>query len=118
MKTESTIQTRTVDRTASLTLVRVLDLSELEAIAKDGAIPLEALQTAGRFEILIAPNGRGAKTIRHTVSGELEGVAWLDGFEACNELKKKGPRAPKNGAGVKDAKSPPAKSPPAKGARK
>jgi len=108
MKTEQEITRRDVERTAMLTLVRTLDLDALADKHPKG-IPPDVLRGGGTFEIVIEPNGRGKPTTRQTVESAELGAAWIDGFDACNELKKKGPRAKPNGAKGKGA---------AKGARK
>lgn len=97
METESTIDTRTVERTATLKLARVVDYEKI-AEENGGSVSLEALKTAGEFVIVVEPNGRDAKTLRVNVPDEMSGRTWLDGFEACAELKRKGPRTPKTPA--------------------
>jgi len=95
MQTESTIHTLAVERVATLALVRVVDFEKIAAESTDGSITVEALQNAGDFEVAITPNGRNAESIRKPVASEAAGLAWIDGFVACANLKKKGPRKPK-----------------------
>jgi hypothetical protein len=92
MPTESIEDTRTVERTATLKLVRVVDYEKL-AEENGGSVTIEALKTAGDFEIVIEPNGRDAKSKRIPVADAGAGAAWLDGFEAA--AKGKGSRAAK-----------------------
>jgi len=102
METEQKIETREVDRTAKLTLLRVTDYEALAAAAPDGKISLEDLQNGGTFAIRVEPNGRDAKPTRVEVNNAEAGRAWLEGFEYAVALKKKGPRKPKpNGSSAK-----------------
>ncbi len=94
MQTQSTLHTVAIERTATLDLVREVDFERLAADATNGAITLEALQTAGDFVVVVTPNGRGSKQIRASVEDEAAGRAWLEGFEACAALKKSGGRKP------------------------
>ena len=96
--TESTIDTREIERTATLRLVRVVDYEAL-AEANGGQITTEQLQTAGDFEVGIQPNGRDAKEIRRSMPTRADGLAFMAGFALCAELKKRAPRKPStNGA--------------------
>ena len=97
METESILTTATVERVATLKLVRVVDYEKL-AEENGGSVSTDMIREAGKFEIVIVPNGRDAKTIRQPVASHLAGTSFLDGFEACAELKRKGPRTPKTPA--------------------
>lgn len=97
METESTVDTRTVERTAVLTLVRVVDFEKI-AEESGGSVSVEAIRTAGNFVVIVEPNGRDAKAHRVNVADEDAGANWLDGFEACAALKRKKPRTPKTPA--------------------
>ena len=116
MKTEQEITRRDVERTATLTLVRTLDLDALADKHPKG-IPPDVLRGGGTFEIVIEPNGRGKPTTRQAVESAELGAAWIDGFAACNEFKKKGPRAAKPNGAAK-GKAPAKGKAAAKGARK
>jgi len=96
--TESTIDTREIERTATLRLVRVVDFEAL-AEANGGSVTKEQIQTAGDYEVVVTPNGRDAKEIRRKVESLAEGNALINGFVLCAELKKRAPRKPNtNGA--------------------
>lgn len=92
--TESVIDTRNVDRVATLRLVRVVDFEAL-AEANGGSVTKEQIQTAGDFEVVIQPNGRDASEIRWAVENIGEGNALINGFVACAELKRNKPRKPR-----------------------
>lgn len=91
--TETTIGTDAVERVATLRLVRVVDYEKL-AEENGGQVTTEQIKTAGDFQIVIQPNGRGAKEARYPVGSEVEGNAFLTGFRAYAELKKRKPRKP------------------------
>ncbi len=99
MQTESTIDTRLVERTAKISLVRVVDFEKIAADHPDGTLTVEELQQAGDFVVVIDPNGKGAKQQRHAVPNAEAGGMWLDGFTACADLKKKGVRKPSEANG-------------------
>lgn len=101
MNTESTIATKSIDRVAELALVRVVDFERIAKEAVDGKITVEALQAAGDFVVVIRPNGRNASEKRVKVASHVTGAAWLDGFVACAELRK---RVPKTREEKEDAK--------------
>ena len=94
MKTEEVIATRTIERTATVHLLRVVDLDKIIADADDGSVTVDALKGAGFFVVEVRPNGRGAKVTRVTVGDEVAGLAWVNGFEACAGLKKRVARKP------------------------
>lgn len=98
MKSQNTVETRDIDRVGKLSVLRVIDLDKLaETHRANGAVPVEHLQTAGEHFVEIALNKRGAEPTLVKVASAAEGVAYLDGFQAAIDLKKKGPRK-KNGA--------------------
>ena len=105
METKSEVETREVERTGTLRLVRIVDFDKIANQHPGATIPKEALQTAGTYAIEIQPNGRGAEPQRVAVASAVAGKSWLDGFEAAVALKKKGPRKPTNGAGSKLARN-------------
>ena len=94
MKTEEEIIARTIERTATVRLLRIVDLDKIIADASDGSVTIDALKSAGKFLVEVQPNGRNAQAIRQAVSDEKAGVAWVHGFEACADLKKRGVRKP------------------------
>ena len=95
MKTEEEIATHTVERTASLRLLKTTDLDAIVAGAVDGTVKVEDLKGAGDFMIEVTPNGRDATKAHVDVAGEDAGRAWLEGFLYCASLKKTGTRKPK-----------------------
>ncbi len=97
--TESVIGTYDVDRVATLRLVRVVDYEAL-AESHGGSVTKEQIQNAGDYEVVIEPNARDSKEIRRGVESRGEGLAFMAGFEACADLKKRKPRAA-NGSGNK-----------------
>jgi hypothetical protein len=101
MQTESTLDTRAVERTAKLSLVRVVDFDALADAHPDGSIPVEALQNAGDFVVVIDPNGRDAKQLRISVENAAAGSSFLDGFEACAKLKARPPKTAAEKAAAK-----------------
>lgn len=101
MQTESTIHTIDVERTATISLVRVVDFDKIAADHPDGTLTVEELQTSGDFVVVVEPNGRDAKQLRTPVKDETAGYAWLDGFAACAALKKKTPKTPEEKAAAK-----------------
>lgn len=103
MQTESTIKKITLERVATVSLLRAIDIEEIAKSAVDGMIPADLLANAGEFIAQVEPNGRGAVPIRHPVKNELEGLAFLAGFEAAVSLKKKSPRKEKTPAEKKAA---------------
>ena len=98
MKSEEEITTRTIERTATVRLLRVVDLDKIIADASDGSVTVDDLQKAGDFVVEVQPNGRNVEAKRIYVADHSAGLAWLAGFETCAELKKKGTRKP-NGSG-------------------
>ena len=86
--TTETIQTITVDRTATVSLVRTIDLDKIIREAKGGSVDVEALK-AGTYEIVTQPVARGSEETRAQVNSAEVGHAYLLGFEACHALKSK-----------------------------
>ncbi len=93
--TESVIDTREIERVATVRLVRVVDFEAL-AEANGGSVTKEQIQTAGDYEVVVTPNGRDAKEIRRNVGSLAEGNAMINGFALCADVKKNKPRKPGN----------------------
>ena len=101
---ETTIETRTVERVGSMSLVRSIDFDALKAAAVDGNISTDALD-GGDFVIVVTPSKRGAKASRVKVTDQAAGAAFLDGAEFVTALRKSGPRKPKAKSAAKGGKA-------------
>ena len=103
MQTETTIETRDVDK-AKLAVVRVVDFEKIAAGAEDGKVTVEALQSAGDFFVVITPSGRNAKQTRVAVGDALDGRSFCDGFETATSLRKRAAKTPAEKAAAKKAR--------------
>jgi len=86
--TTETLRTETIERTATIRLVRTIDLDALfKARGENEMIAIVDIQTAGEFVVEVQPVTRGAALDRIPVFSEKEGQALIDGFLLCAELK-------------------------------
>lgn len=89
MKTENTLKTVTIERVGTLTLSRVIDFAKIAANAEDGKVDASLLTEGGDFMVKLTPTGRDPEPVEWEVSGEAEGLTFMQGFEACADAKKR-----------------------------
>ena len=88
----STISTTNVPRTGILTVVRVVDLEALEKEHGE-SIPVAELEK-GLYQLTLEREGKKDRTFGPWLT-ESEADAFVEGFKACADARRRGPRKAK-----------------------
>lgn len=97
-QSEQVLETKTIERAATLRVLRVVNFEELADKATTIEEMREAMKAGGTFTFEVQPNGRGADALRVPVPSAEFGAAMIAGFVLAIEMKKKGTRKPNGSA--------------------